>query len=157
MRKDSRLSFRISPELSKRVEFAISSDPNIKDRSEFGTKAINFYLDYLKLAESEQDKILQAVLILADHIKLNTPEIIELRELQDVHEPSIVEHPRYESILNFKERFLPEIKEEISDKLTKAEYDDIDSIFNEYQEKFYVEGIEHKKLLAEKAKLNLNS
>ena len=152
MRKDSRLSFRISPELDKRVELTLSSNPNLRNRSEFGIKAVNFYLDYLKITENEQDKILQAVLALADHINLNSQEIIKLREIQNVYEPSIIEHPLYESILDIKERYLPEIQEEISEKLAKTEYDDLDKLFKEYQEKFFFEGIKHKKLMREKAK-----
>ncbi len=149
MRKDSRLSFRISPELSKRVELTISSDPNIRDRSDFGTKAVNFYLNHLKISENEQDKILQAVLALANHIKLNTTEVVKLRDIGKVHEPAIIEHPLYESILDLKGRFLPEIQEEITNKLATAEYNDLDEIFKTYQEKFFLEGIEHKKKLQE--------
>ena len=153
MRKDSRLSFRISPELSKRVELAIFSDLNLRDRSEFGTKAVNFYLDFLKISENEQDKILQAVLALADHIKLESKEIKKLRGVNNIHEPSIFEHPRYESVLDLKERFLPEIQEEISDELANADYDDLDKLFNKYQEMFYKYGIKHKKEIRAKAEI----
>ena len=153
MRKDSRLSFRISHELDKRVEIAISADPTLRDRSEFGTKAINFYLDSLKITNGEQDKIIQAILALANQIKLESKEITKLRAINNIHEPEILEHPYYESVLDLKARFIPKIQEEIAVKLATAEYDDMDKLFNYYQEKYFIEGIEHKKQIRVKEEI----
>ena len=44
MAKDSRISFRISEELSKQIDQVIlESEGEIRDRSEFGTKAVQYY------------------------------------------------------------------------------------------------------------------
>jgi hypothetical protein len=55
-------------------------------------------------------------------------------------------HPKFEEILILREKFIPEIQNEITLKLKKASYEDIDEICEFYREKYYLEGIEQKKL-----------
>ena len=48
MKKDSRLSFRISSKLDDQIEKAIMlANGDIRDRSEFGIKSVIYYLNYL--------------------------------------------------------------------------------------------------------------
>ena len=82
MGKDARLSFRISSILSDRIDKAIDkSDGQIRDRSEFGTKAIKFYLDYIENTQSEDEIILKAILTLANHVGEKGADITKIEKI----------------------------------------------------------------------------
>ncbi|MHA2252475.1 MAG: hypothetical protein ACXAD7_19070 [Candidatus Kariarchaeaceae archaeon] len=149
MPKGERLTFRISPELNKRIEIAVTqSEGSIRDRSELGTKAIQFFLEYLRGSVDQREAIIQAIVALAKLTETSSPEIQILESIYRNSEPLEKEsHPKYEEILILKERFTTEIQDEIDDQLKAASFDDIDQINNFYKEKFYLEGIEQKRTI----------
>ncbi|MHA2248815.1 MAG: hypothetical protein ACXAD7_00570 [Candidatus Kariarchaeaceae archaeon] len=153
MTKDSRLSFRISPELNKRIDLMVElSSGVIRDRSELGTRAIKFFLNYLRDTADEQKVIVHALVALAKHTETESPEIQKFAKQYKIDEPPLVEsHAKYEEILYLKEKFIPEIQTEIIDKLNDATYNEIDVIYEYYQQKYHLEGIEHKAQLKELA------
>jgi hypothetical protein len=150
MRKDSRLSFRISNNLSKRIDLSIDkSEGQIRDRSEFGTKAITFYLDYIENTQSETELMLQSIVSLAEHIGLDTKEIKYVRNILDSQtllpssissNKTIDSHPKFSDLMDLREKFSEEIQKEISDKLRDASYSDVDIIYDEYEKNYYLEG-----------------
>ena len=60
-KKNERLSFRISEDLSDKINTIISLNPNIRDRSDLGHKALEFYIHHLSVKEKEQQKIISEV------------------------------------------------------------------------------------------------
>ncbi len=61
MTKESRLSFRIDEKLSHKVDIMVDKDINIRDRSDFGTQSIQFFMDVLENKESDVIKIIDAI------------------------------------------------------------------------------------------------
>ncbi|MHA2249958.1 MAG: hypothetical protein ACXAD7_06330 [Candidatus Kariarchaeaceae archaeon] len=58
MTKDVSLSLKISAELSKRIDLAVSlSGGSIRDRNELGILAIEFFLDYNSVKESQRIQV----------------------------------------------------------------------------------------------------
>lgn len=102
---------------------------------------INYRLCGLWSGVDEKNVIIQAVLSLAEFTGTNTTEIDKLRESVASQDLSIEMHPEYEGLLTLRERLRPKLQTEISRKLDKAAYDDIDDIYQVYREKFYDEGI----------------
>ncbi|MHA2503197.1 MAG: hypothetical protein ACXAE3_10020 [Candidatus Kariarchaeaceae archaeon] len=79
--KESRLSFRITPELSDEIDIVIDNFDLIKDRSDFGTKAIKLYMSYLKEELEIKETIKDAIIALADEVGADDlPEIKRLKE-----------------------------------------------------------------------------
>lgn len=154
MRKDSRLSFRISNTLSTRIDDAIDrSEGQIRDRSEFGTKAITFYLDYIENTQSETELMLKSIISLADHIGLKTQEIDHVRNVLTSQtllpssissNKTIDSHPKFNDLMELRDKFPEEIQKQISDRLRDASYNDVEELYKEYQEKFYLEGTQPK-------------
>lgn len=80
-KKESRLSFRITPELSTEIDGLIQDYKEIKDRSDFGTKAIKLYLSYLNEDLALKDIITSSIMAIAEETKhQNLPEIRQLVE-----------------------------------------------------------------------------
>lgn len=152
MRKDSRLSFRISNILSKRIDEAITSTGDqIRDRSEFGTKAIMFYLDYIENTQSEAEVMLKSIISLADHVGVNTEEINKIREMVSRQKliptsltgvKTIDLHPKFDELMELRDKFSEDVQKEISDALRDATYSEIDELLTTYEKKFYLEGTE---------------
>lgn len=144
MRKDSRLSFRISPLLNDRIEMAIEqSTGDIRDRSEFGTKAVEFYLDYLHSTVSENEIIINAVLKLANSFNVKLPEIEKLVQIKEKIEKRLPSaHPKYAEIIKIRDKLPKETKEEINSKLLSANYEDIDEIYEFTRERYFMKGKE---------------
>ncbi|MDH5403705.1 MAG: ribbon-helix-helix domain-containing protein [Candidatus Heimdallarchaeota archaeon] len=76
--KDNRLSFIIPKELDKEVDKIVLMHENIRNRSDFGTKAILTYIEHLKQQKSRDELILQAIKSVGDQlgIKLSSVETI---------------------------------------------------------------------------------
>lgn len=142
MRKDSRLSFRISPRLSSRIDLAVKkSKGEIKDRSEFGTKAVDFYLNHLLSSDSDTDLIGKSILAIADKINATGTEFQVLRDLiYDDEFTPIENHPKFEELMILRERLPREQKKELSKRLFTAKYGELDKIFDEFSKKYYLEG-----------------
>lgn len=80
-KKQSRLSFRISPLMSERIDMAIEhSGGDIRDRSEFGTKAVMAFLNHLEQTTDEIKIIYDALLLLGSKYNLDLPEIKKLHK-----------------------------------------------------------------------------
>jgi hypothetical protein len=143
MRKDSRLSFRISESMSDRIDRAIGqTGGQIRDRSEFGTKAVQFYLDFIENAHSMEELMSKSILALADHIGIESNEIKQIRALSkqktripkmlaDV--PSVESHPRYNDAVNLYSELKEEEQKKLSYELRDAGYEDIDKIYQKYE------------------------
>lgn len=85
-KKESRLSFRITPELSEDIDGSIKELDTIKDRSDFGTKAVKYYLSYLKEENNIREVIQNAILALSQNI--DGEELAEIKKLKKVLEGS---------------------------------------------------------------------
>lgn len=142
MRKDSRLSFRISGTLSERIDRAIEkAGGQIRDRSEFGTKSVEFYLDFIENAYSMEDLINRSIIALANHIGLNSPEITEIKQLseQKMRIPNLVaeakrtqDHPQFENTVNLLEKLEGQDAKSLSYILRDAGYEDIEDIYQTF-------------------------
>ncbi len=151
MSKDNRLSFRISQHLSARVDRAIDrSAGQIRDRSEFGTKATKFYLDYIENIKSEDEVMLEAILALAGKIGERSAEISDIKTyleektmipnlLSSYKEPNT--HPDFSRLLNLYEMYDEgEDKKLLSSTIQDATYDDIGEIYKEWTDLYFSSG-----------------
>jgi len=149
MGKDSRLSFRLSELLSRRIDHAIDmADGQIRDRSEFGTKAIKFYLDYIENTAAEDELILNAILSLAEHIGVQGGEIPQIKDIlrERTLFPEIISsrklpehHPDFEKLMGLVDRINDdELYKELTTKLRDASYEDIAGLYQEYSEAFFL-------------------
>jgi len=149
MGKDSRLSFRISNTLSDRVDRAIDrSDGQIRDRSEFGTKAVTFFLDYIENAVAEDELILNAILGLAKHVGEYGEEVEQIRNILQERTmiPSVLSsnklpetHPDFQKLLGLMDQIRDEeMHEDLTNRLRDASYEDIGSIYKEYSDAFFL-------------------
>lgn len=113
-------------------------------------------MDLLQISETDQDKMAAAVMAIAEFTNIKTPEITILKNLFKNEElPSKESHPMFEEIRNLQEKFSTKVQNEISKNLNKAKYNDIEEIYEHYKQKYYLEGIKHKKKnIEEKAKTN---
>ena len=149
MGKDARLSFRISDMLSDRIDQALQhAEGQIRDRSEFGTKAIKFYLDYIENTQSEDEIILNAIVSLANHVGENGSEIARIEKIikERTMIPSLLSsnkvpesHPDFEKLIGLLEKIDDEsLYKELSTKLKDALYDDIPQLYEEYSSAFFL-------------------
>lgn len=83
--KENRLSFRINDEISLTIDNLIkiskeqTGKDEIRDRSEFGTKAVKFYIAHLLNYETNIEQIYSAIKALAD--KTNLSDLKEIKNL----------------------------------------------------------------------------
>ena len=93
MNKTSRLSFRIEKKTSESIDLLIEDNPDIRDRTDFGTKSIIFYLENLKKNKDDMVLIIEALLSMTKPLNLEKdPDVKELKKL----------HKKYLTELNFK-------------------------------------------------------
>ncbi|MDH5404029.1 MAG: hypothetical protein OEY49_16135 [Candidatus Heimdallarchaeota archaeon] len=81
--KDSRLSFRITPKLSEEIDSLVGKHDQIRDRSEFGTKAIQFFIEYLRNSTTDEQLIMKGILSLASDKNIKSKELTQLSELYE--------------------------------------------------------------------------
>ena len=80
--KKKRLSFRISNEMSIEIDSMIKkSQGGIRDRSEFGTKAVSHFIRYVKMEEESVEVIAKAILELAEKNSHESDAISSLKEM----------------------------------------------------------------------------
>ena len=72
--KNNRISFRISDELDRHINELVRNNNQIKSRSDFGSKALEFYLSHLLSREDELKLMKRAILALAKGLIIS-PEI----------------------------------------------------------------------------------
>ena len=83
-KKEARLSFRITPELSDDIDEAVDNFEEVKDRSDFGTKAIKLYIAYLKEELEIKETMKDAIVALSKEIGADSlPEIRKLTEFME--------------------------------------------------------------------------
>ena len=78
---EHRLSFRITPEVSDYIDNAKKKYDNIKDRSDFGSKAVNAYMEYLELESKVLSTLKKALYKIAEETGMS-----DLEEIQDLKE-----------------------------------------------------------------------
>lgn len=76
---EHRLSFRITPEVSDYIDHAKRTYDTIKDRSNFGSKAVTAYLEYLDLEAKIMPVLKRALYKVADKTGMS-----DLEEIQDL-------------------------------------------------------------------------
>lgn len=155
MRKDARLSFRISHTLSGRVDKAIhKSAGQIRDRSEFGTKAIQFYLDYIENTQSEEEIIFRAILGLSENVGYTSKEIDKIGKIlnsrmlipKTLSSNKMPEtHPDFEKLLELREKLDAETQKELSNKLRDITYDEITDLYETYHDQYHMKGTKKRK------------
>jgi len=80
-KKEARLSFRITPELSDSIDETVEQFEQVKDRSDFGTKAIRLYIAYLKEELTIKQTMKDAILALSK--KIGADSLPEIQKLED--------------------------------------------------------------------------
>lgn len=83
MVKESRLSFRVPDTISNKIDLAVLMHNHITDRSEFGSMAIKFFLEYLYVTSPEVEVYAKLIFKIAESGKIKTDEINELQELME--------------------------------------------------------------------------
>jgi len=151
MGKDSRLSLRISKTLDERITKAIEqSDGQIRDRSEFGTKAVKFYLDYIENTKSEDELILDAILALAKRTGIHGEEFTHIeKQISNFHVPKQPvskkvpqDHPEFNKILALIEKYneiddhkaIKRIQQAVDD----AAFEDVPGIYQKFVDEFFL-------------------
>ena len=91
--KESRLSFRIDDNLSHKIDIMVDKHINIRDRSDFGTQSVQFYMDLLDKKETELAMIIKAINSVTKKTGItDLPELNELNKLlikyKDILTPS---------------------------------------------------------------------
>ncbi|MHA2252508.1 MAG: hypothetical protein ACXAD7_19240 [Candidatus Kariarchaeaceae archaeon] len=82
MTKESRLSFRIDDNLSHKIDIMVDKHINIRDRSDFGTQSVQFYMDLLDNKETELAMIVKAINSITKKSGItDLPELGDLNEL----------------------------------------------------------------------------
>lgn len=77
--KNSRISFRIADDMNDKIDHLVQIHEDIRDRSDFGNKALEFYIKYLEQTETKEQVIYRAIVSLARH-----SELLELEEIQEL-------------------------------------------------------------------------
>ena len=147
MKKGSRLSFRISSKLDGTIEKAIlQSQGEIRDRSEFGLKSVIYFLNYLAHTKSEEHVLMAAILKLAESKSIKTDDIDEIStvfqdKLQMIKEIDVKsEHPKFSELLTIIDNLPSKAQETYINRLDEVEFDQIEDLYKEVREKYYLEG-----------------
>ncbi|MDH5646407.1 MAG: hypothetical protein OEZ01_10385, partial [Candidatus Heimdallarchaeota archaeon] len=130
MKKDSRLSFRLSNNLSGKIQKIIDdSNGEIRDRSEFGTKAVEFYLNSLTNSISRKLTIINALISIIDTEKLTDPDILKAKEELEAIAIKIEDsgrirddHPKYAELILLKTVFDRSVQREMKYEIRSATY-----------------------------------
>ncbi|MHA2249415.1 MAG: hypothetical protein ACXAD7_03585 [Candidatus Kariarchaeaceae archaeon] len=77
--KESRLSFRISEEISDRIDLMVKEKEHLKDRSKFGTIATEKFMQYQELRPEFYDKMRKALLVISKNV--GAEELDEIKQL----------------------------------------------------------------------------
>jgi metal-responsive CopG/Arc/MetJ family transcriptional regulator len=81
-KKEARLSFRITNELSEDIDKVVDQTNKIKDRSDFGTKAVSYYIAYLREELNIRESMKNAIIALSKEINAeDLPDVVKLQEL----------------------------------------------------------------------------
>jgi hypothetical protein len=133
------LSIRISSDLNKKIDQAVEQNPDVmKNRSDFGLNAILMYLDHLMKKPSIQQDMASAIVVIANSLELEIPEVQRL--LKYANELSIELHPNYDKLMDLKGRLTETDQKELGVKLTAASYNELDAIYKEFNERFFLNG-----------------
>ncbi|MHA2248825.1 MAG: hypothetical protein ACXAD7_00620 [Candidatus Kariarchaeaceae archaeon] len=78
-KKESRLSFRITPEVSDRIDELVKESEELKDRSEFGTKSVQKYMKYVEIKGDILNSSKSALQAIAEQVDgASLPEVQKL-------------------------------------------------------------------------------
>lgn len=80
-KKESRLSFRITPNISDEIDKIVKKNSEIKDRSDFGTRAINLYIDYLRAEMDIKSSMKDAIVAISE--KIGAEDLDEVQKLRE--------------------------------------------------------------------------
>jgi len=81
--KTERLSFRMTPTVSKEIDQAVEENKDIRNRSDFGEKAVEHYLDHLNGRETWEsliESVLSGLFLVAEESHSKSGHLGELRE-----------------------------------------------------------------------------
>jgi metal-responsive CopG/Arc/MetJ family transcriptional regulator len=150
MKKSSRLSFRISAKLDNKLETAVmQSNGELRDRSDFGYKAVIYYLNYLAHTKTQEDILMAALLIIADAKQIKTDEI---REVEDKYKNRLLmisaidvktEHPKFSELMTLIDNLPSYIQEGYIICLDEVDFDGIEDLYEEVRDKYFLEGKTH--------------
>lgn len=79
--KEDRLSFRMSPQLSSEIDTVIERYEFLRDRSDFGTKSVIYYLRYLKENKMNEELIMKAISTIIDKLNIKSTQADSLKTL----------------------------------------------------------------------------
>jgi hypothetical protein len=86
MNKTSRLSFRIEANVSQRIDELINLNPDIRDRTDFGTKSVMYYLNALEKEEEDMTLVIKALISLAESLDMkNDANVKKLKKAFDAY------------------------------------------------------------------------
>lgn len=147
MKKNSRLSFRISNKLDNTIEKAIQqSQGEIRDRSEFGYKSVIYFLNYLAHTKTEEDVLMATILKLAKSNKIKSKAIRSINKkhqekLQMIREIDVKsEHPKMSELLTIIDNLPTDIQEEYLIRLDEVEFDGIEDLYGDARNTYYLKG-----------------
>ncbi len=93
MNKTSRLSFRIEASVSKRIDELINLNPDIRDRTDFGTKSVMYYLNALNKEEEDMTLVIRALISLAENMDMK--DDAQVKRLRKEFDTYIAEFKKY--------------------------------------------------------------
>ena len=93
MNKTSRLSFRIEASVSQRIDELINLNPDIRDRTDFGTKSVMYYLNALNKDEEDMTLVIRALISLAEN--MNMKDDANVKKLKKAFNAYIAEFNKY--------------------------------------------------------------
>ena len=93
MNKTSRLSFRIEASVSQRIDELINLNPDIRDRTDFGTKSVMYYLNALNKEEEDMTLVIRALISLAENMDMK--DEAQVKKLRKAFDDYISEFNKY--------------------------------------------------------------
>ncbi len=93
MNKTSRLSFRIEASVSQRIDELINLNPDIRDRTDFGTKSVMYYLNALNKEEEDMTLVIRALISLAENMDMK--DEAQVKKLRKAFDEYISEFNKY--------------------------------------------------------------
>lgn len=93
MNKTSRLSFRIEASVSQRIDELINLNPDIRDRTDFGTKSVMYYLNALNKEEEDMTLVIRALISLAGNLDMK--DDAHIKKLKKAFDSYITEFNKY--------------------------------------------------------------
>ncbi len=144
--KSNRLSFRIPNQINNQIERCIERMPNnIIDRSDFGTRAVIHYINYLTSQNYKKFKTLEIITKIADKLKITEPEIIRIKELLEnekfmnhIFEVK-TEHLYYQQLIDIVGKMNNQNRQKYVEMIKNANYSEIYDLFCKAQETYFLE------------------